>query len=184
VIRRLPRLLVVAVVCACSSSPPVRPSPNVLLPDVGAGYRLVAPSGPLSRAALAAATAVPQREMASYLDASSLVSAGERVWTSEGGGFVTDTVATFGSAADAAGLVALAAKVLPGPATHPFDIIGLSSVKGFVQTSAVRGRTMFCVIAFVPAGVRAFVLTRCTTYPQDTTTVSRLVAKQLIRASV
>lgn len=182
-IRRLPRLLIVAVVCACSSSPPVRPSPNVLLPDVGAGYRLVAPSGPLSRAALAAATAVPQREMASYLSASSLVSAGERVWTSKDGDFVTDIVATFRSAADAAGLAALATKVLPGPATRAFDIVGLTSVKGFVQTSVVRGRTMFCVIAFAPAGARAFVLTRCTTFPQDTTAVSRLVVQQLARAA-
>jgi len=120
--------------------------------------------------------------MASYLGASPSVSAGERVWTSQDGGFVTDIVATFRSAADAAGLVALAAKVLPGPATHAFDITGLSSVKGFVQTSVVRGRTMFCVVAFAAAGVRAFVLTRCTTYPQDTTAVSRLVVQQLARA--
>lgn len=174
---------VVAVGSGCSSSP-VRPAPSVLLPDVGPGYRLVAPSGPLSKTALASATAVPAAAMTPYLRTTSLRSAGERVWTAGSDEFVTDIVATFADATDATGFVQLAAKVLPGPATRAFGIVGLPSASGFVQTSFVRDRTMFCVIAFAPAGVHAFVVTRCTAAPQDTTTVSRLLVQQLARAGV
>jgi hypothetical protein len=172
---------VVVVLGGCSSSS-LRSTPSVLLPDVGAGYRLVPPSGGLSKDALAASTVVPKADMASYLRTASWRSAGERVWTSGEDEFVTDIVATFDDRAGASGLVSLAATVLPGPATRAFDLPDLPSAKGFVQTSDVRGRTMFCVIVFAASGVRAFVLTRCTTNPQDTATVSRLLVQQLARS--
>jgi hypothetical protein len=136
----------------------------------------------LSSDALAVATAIPQPAMASYLAAASLRSAGERVWTSTTDGFVTDIVATFASAADADGLVAVAAKTLPGPASRAFSPPGAPGARGFVQTSDVAGKTMFCVIAFAPSGVHAFVVTRCTPYPQDTVTLTGLLTQQLARA--
>lgn len=181
--RALLLAVAVALLGGCGSSP-VRPSPSVLLSDVGAGYRLVAPSGPLSKAALASATAVPEPAMSAYLRTTSLRSAGERVWTHGRDEFVTDLVASFADATDAAGFVQLATNALPGPATRGFSITGLPSATGFVQTSFVRDRTMFCVIAFASAGVRAFVVTRCTAAPQDTTAVSRLLVQQLARAGV
>jgi len=180
---------VVPVLCAallaltgCGSSSP-HPTPAVLLPGVEAGYRLSPASGTLSAEALAVATAVPKPTMSAYLRRAQLRSAGERVWTSPADGFVTDIVATFGSTADAAGLVALARRTLPGPATRAFSLPGLpDDAQGFVQTSDVAGTTMFCVFAFAPSGVQVFVLTRCTPYPQDTVTVSRLLVQQLARA--
>ena len=78
-------------------------------------------------------------------------------------------------------LVAVAGSVLPGPATQGFAL-GVGDGRGFVQTSDVRGQTMFCVIAFFTSGARAFIVTRCTPYPQDTTTVTRLARDQLTRA--
>ena len=175
-----PLLLVLS---ACASSSPAKPTPSVLLPRVGVGYHLADASGPLSKDALAVATAVPHAAMTSYLSAAQLRSAGERVWTSAGDGFVTDIVATFASADDARGLVALAAKTLPGPASQAFSPPGVAGASGFVQTSDVAGKTMFCVLGFSASGARAFVVTRCTPYPQDTVTLTRLLAEQMARAS-
>jgi hypothetical protein len=173
---------VALLLAGCGSSSISRRTPAVLLPDVGAGYHLAAASGPLSRDTLAVATAVPPEAMSSYLDGVQLRSAGERVWTSSHKGFVTDIVATFASATGAQGLVALAAKALPGAATSPFSPPGVTGARGFVQTSEVAGKTMFCTIALASAGARVFVVTRCTPYPQDTVTVSRLLALQMRRA--
>jgi hypothetical protein len=175
-------VLAVAVGCG-GSAPSVRPTPHVLLTAVGAGYRLMPPTGPLSRSDLASATALPRAQMTSYLDRVSLTSAAERVWTAADGGFVTDIVVTVATAAQAADLVDVASRVLPGPATRPFDVAGAPRARGFVQTSDVRGQIEFCVIAFVAVDARAFVLTRCTPYPQDTTVVQRLVDEQIARAS-
>ena len=154
----------------------------MLLPDVGAGYGLAPASGPLTAEGLAAATAVPRSTMSAYLHRAQLRSAGEKVWTSAADGFVTDIVARFASTADAAGWASLAGKTRPGPATRAFSLPGVPEARGFVQTSDVRGTTMFCVFAFAPSGAQVFVLTRCTPYPQDTVTVSRLLAQQLARA--
>ena len=166
---------------ACSSSDP-RPTPSVLLPDVGPGYHLADASGPLSKEALAVATALPKAVMSSYLTNAGWRSAGERVWTSTNDGFVTDIVATFAKDDDATGLVALAQKTLPGPATTSFTPPGVAGARGFVQTSDVAGKTMFCIITFASSGTRAFVVTRCTPYPQDTTVASGLLVQQLTRA--
>ena len=154
----------------------------MLLPDVGSGYHLAAASGPLSKEALAIATAVPKSAMSSYLGGASWQGAGERVWTSTTDGFVTDIVTTFTTADDAAGLVALAQKTLSGPASSPFTPPGVARARGFVQTSDVAGKTMFCVITLAPSGARTFIVTRCTPYPQDTTVASRLLEQQLVRA--
>lgn len=165
--------------CGSSSR---HPTPAVLLPGVGAGYRLAPASGPLNAEGLAAATALPKATISAYLHRARLRSAGEKVWTSPAHGFVTDIVAAFTSNADAQGLVALARTTLPGPATRAFSLPGLPDARGFVQSSDVAGTTMFCVFGFAPSGARVFVLTRCTPYPQDTVTVSRLLAQQLARA--
>jgi len=170
------------VVSACASKGSAKPTPAVLLSDVGAGYHLADASGPLTKDSLAVATAVPHAELAAYLDSAALRSAGERVWTSAKDGFVTDIVASFASTDAAQGLVALAAKTLPGPATQPFLPPGVTGARGFVQTSDVAGKTMFCVIGFAPAGAQAFIVTRCTPYPQDTVTLSRLLTEQMQRA--
>jgi len=180
--RVLATIAVALLFTACSSSS-ARPSPSVLLPAVGAGYHEATASGPLSQDALTVATAVPKASMASYLSQASLRSAGERVWTSTTDGFVTDIVATFTSAADAVGLVQLAATTLPGPASRAFSPPGVPGARGFVQTSDVAGKTMFCVIAFAPSGVQAFIVTRCTPYPQDTVTLSTLLTQQMARAA-
>ena len=169
------------VVCACRSSD-ARPSPSVLLPDVGPGYHLAPASGPLSKDALTVATALPKAAMSSYLHGAKWRSAGERVWTSTADGFVTDIVATFATADGAQGLVTLAQQTLPGPATQPFTPPGVTGARGFVQTSEVAGKTMFCVITFAKSGPQAFVVTRCTPYPQDTTVASGLLMRQLARA--
>ena len=151
-----------------------------MLDDVGAGYHVASASGPLTRGDLASATALPHDVMASYLTSVTFRRAAERVWTSSADGFVTDIVIELGTAAQAAALVGLASRVLPGDATRAFALT--EGGRGFLQTSDVHGRTMFCVIGFVPAGPRAFVLTRCTPYPQDTATVARLVRDQLRRS--
>ena len=170
------------VLTACGgSSSAARPTPAVLLSRVGGGYHLADASGPLSKDSLAAATAVPRAAMASYLGRARLRSAGERVWTSANDGFVTDIVATFATSDEARGLVTLAAKTLSGPASQPFSPPGVPGAQAFVQTSDVAGKTMFCVFAFAPSGAQAFVVTRCTPYPQDTVTLSRLLTEQLAR---
>jgi len=169
------------VLTGCGSSSH-RPTPAVLLPGVGAGYRPAAASGPLSADALAAATALPKPTLAAYLRRAKLRSAGEKVWTSSGDGFVTDIVASFRSTGDATGLVTLAGTTLPGPATRAFSLPRLPDARGFLQTSDVAGTTMFCVFAFAPSGSEVFLVTRCTPYPQDTVTVSRLLAQQMARA--
>jgi hypothetical protein len=162
---------------ACTASS--QPTSSLLLTDVGSGYHVAGASGPLTRTALTSATAVPRDAMASYLTSVTLRRASERVWTSSADGFVTDVVIEVGSAAQATALVTLADRVLPGVATRGFTLA--DGGRGFVQTSDVHGQTMFCVIGFLPAGLRAFVLTRCTPYPQDTATVSQLVREQLRR---
>jgi hypothetical protein len=154
----------------------------VLLPGVGDGYRRVPPSGPLSASALTRATALPQPVMSSYLDRVTMRSAAERVWRSDDDGFVTDVVVTVGNAADAALLVRTAEQTLPGDATRMFDVTGVAGARGFVQTSDVAGRTMFCVVAFLAVDARAFVVTRCTPYPQDTVSVTALARAQAARA--
>jgi hypothetical protein len=174
-------LAATVIVCGCSSSGPRSTSP-VLLSDVGPGYHVAPASGPLSKDALGSATALPKATMAAYLRRAGWRSATERVWTSSTDGFVTDIVVTFASSADASGLATLASKTLPGDATRPFTPPGVPEARGFVQTSAVDGTTMFCVFAFAPNGSRVFVVTRCTPYPQDTSTVTRLLMQQLARA--
>jgi hypothetical protein len=131
---------------------------------------------------VAFATALPHDTMAAYVASVPFRSASERVWTSRDDGFVTDLVAEVGAAQYAARLVAVAGTTLSGPATRSFDL-GIAGSRGFVQTSDVHGQTMFCVVAFLSAGARAFVVTRCMPYPQDTTTVSRLAREQLARAT-
>ena len=168
--------LVVAV--GCSSSSP-RPSSSLLLDSPGPGYHLSGVSGPLGKRTLESATALPRGAMAAYLGSVRFRRASERVWTAADDGFVTDVVVELANEADAAALPFAAGRVLPGPATRPF---GIPRGRGFVQTSDVHGTTMFCVIAFVSAGPRAFVVTRCTPYPQDTSFVTRLVHDQLARA--
>lgn len=179
--RRVGALIAVLVALAGCTSTPSRASTGALLPDVGSGYHVGTVSGPLSKNAFAAATAVRKDAMTSYLRGAGWRDGAERVWTSASDGFVTDIVATFASAAAAAGVVQLAGRTLPGAATRAFSLSALPSARGFVQTSAVAGKTMFCVIAFASSGTRAFVVTRCTPYPQDTTTVSRLLERQLTR---
>jgi hypothetical protein len=171
------------VLSGCGPASTAKPTPAVLVPSVGDGYHLANASGPLSAESLAVATAVPHAAMTAYLSGASLRSAGERVWTSNADGFVTDIVARFASAQDAQGLVALAGKTLPGPASQPFSPPGTPGGRGFVQTSDVAGKTMFCVIGFAPSGVQVFMVTRCTPYPQDTVTLSHLLAQQLARAA-
>jgi hypothetical protein len=163
---------------ACSSGP--RPTSAVLLPSPGPGYHLSSASGPVTKQALGFATALPPEEMASYLASVTFRRAAERVWTSPADGFVTDIVVEVGNDAQAAALVSTAGRVLPGAATRSFAVG--DNGRGFVQTSDVRGQTMFCVIAFLSSGLRAFVLTRCTPYPQDTTSVSRLATEQIRRS--
>ena len=175
--RRLLACATAVLAVACTSS---SPATALLLDDAGAGYHVASASGPLTRADLASATALPHDVMSSYLASVRFRRAAERVWTSSADGFVTDIVVEVGTAAQAAALVSLANRVLPGEATRAFALNAGGS--GFLQTSAVHGQTMFCVIGFVPAGLRAFVLTRCTPYPQDTATVARLVRDQLRRS--
>lgn len=174
----LAAVAVALVPTACSSGP--RPTSAVLLPSPGPGYHLSGASGPLTKQALTFATALPREDMASYLASVTFRRAAERVWTSSADGFVTDIVVEVGDGAQAAALVSTAGRVLPGAATRSFAI-GANG-RGFVQTSDVQGRTMFCVIAFLSTGLRAFVLTRCTPYPQDTATVSRLANEQIRRS--
>ena len=164
---------------SCSSSP--RPTSDLLLRSPGAGYHLNAASGPLTVGALTVATALPHATMAAYLDSVTFRSASERVWTSHDDGFVTDVVVEVGDARSATRLVEVAAATLPGDATTAFAL-GVAGGRGFVQTSDVHGQTMFCVIGFFSVDLRAFVLTRCTPYPQDTATVVRLAREQLARA--
>ena len=172
--------LLVLVTASCSS--PARPTSALLLPAPGAGYHLSSASGPLTQDALSVATALPSDTMAAYLRAAGFRSASERVWTSAHDGFVTDAMVEVSDASAAARLVDVAGKTLPGPATSPFTL-GVGNGRGFVQTSDVHGQTMFCVIGFFSAGPRAFVLTRCTPYPQDTATLTRLSKEQLARAT-
>jgi hypothetical protein len=179
--RLLAAIAIASALGACSSSDP-RPTPSVLLPDVGPGYHLADATGPLSKEALAVATAVPKEAMSSYLRTAGWRSAAERVWTSTADGFVTDVVATFSKEDGATGLLALAQKTLPGPATTSFTPPGVAGARGFVQTSDVAGKTMFCIITFASSGTRAFVVTRCTPYPQDTTVAAHLLVQQLARA--
>lgn len=174
--------LLCAGVLTASCSSPGRPTAGVLLRSPGAGYHLNDASGPLTKHALAYATALPRDTMAAYLDANPFRSASERVWTSRDDGFVTDVLVDTGEPAAAARLVGLAGSALPGPATQSFAP-GVAGGRGFVQTSDVHGQTMFCVMAFFSIDVRAFVVTRCTPYPQDTTTVVRLSKDQFTRAS-
>ena len=166
-------------VTACSS--PGQPTSGVLLPSAGSGYHLNRASGPLTKQSLAAATALPHDTMARYVDSVTFRRASERVWTSHDDGFVTDIVIELGDDRSATRLVDVASATLPGPATQAFAL-GVADGRGFVQTSAVHGQTMFCVIAFLAVSTRAFVVTRCTPYPQDTTTVIRLVRDQYARA--
>ena len=98
--RLLAAIAMASALGACSSSDP-RPTPSVLLPDVGPGYHLADASGPLSKEALAVATALPKAVMSSYLTNAGWRSGGERVWTSTNDGFVTDIVATFAKDDDA-----------------------------------------------------------------------------------
>jgi hypothetical protein len=176
--RRLARSVAgLGLLAACTS--PSHSASSLLLDTAGAGYHLDGASGPLTKEALSSATALPHDEMASYLASVTFRRAAERVWTSPADGFVTDVVVEVGGAAEAAELVSVANRVLPGPATRGFAVGDTG--RGFVQTSDVHGQTMFCVMAFLQAGVRAFVLTRCTPYPQDTTTVTGLARDQLRR---
>lgn len=175
------RLLVVAAVVLAGCSTGSSPSPAILLPSVGDGYSVSAVSGPLSRDSLVHATALPALDMSSFLRAAHLQHAAERVWTSGDGSFVTEVVTALATAAEAAALVARAAQVLPGPATRGFSVPGVRGARGFIQTSAVHGRTMFCVIAFMHVKASAFVVTRCTLTPQDTTYVTRLAQEQVHR---
>lgn len=158
-------------------------TPQVLLPSVGPGYSLSRASGPLSADALTHATALPPDDLRVHLRAVRLQRAAERVWTARDGGFVTDIVITVATVEQAAGLVQLSGRVLPGPATRAYTVPGVSGGRGFIQTSVVRGQTMFCVIAFFNVQASAFVVTRCSPTPQDTTEVSRLAAEQARRAS-
>lgn len=181
------RVGVVAAALMCAGSLMVscasagRPTAAVLLPSPGQGYHLNDASGPLTKHALAFVTALPRDTMAAYVDSVPFRRASERVWTSREDGFVTDVVVETGEPAAAMRLVDLAGKALPGPATQPFAL-GVAGGRGFVQTSDVRGQTMFCVIAFFAVDVRAFVVTRCTPYPQDTATVTQLAREQFDRA--
>jgi hypothetical protein len=173
---------VIAVLVATSCSSPSKPASNTLLDSPGSSYHLSGASGPLTQRALAFATALPHDTMAAYVASARFRSASERVWTSHDDGFVTDVVVEVGDERSARRLVDVAGATLPGPATRAFDV-GVDDGRGFVQTSDVHGQTMFCVIAFMSAGARAFVVTRCTPYPQDTTTVTRLARDQLTRAT-
>ena len=177
--RRLGVLVLLLAAVSCSS--PARPTSALLLPSPGPGYHLNRASGPLTERALAVATALPRETMTTYLDSVTFRSASERVWTSRDDGFVTDAVIEVGDAESAARLVDLAGTSLPGDATTAFAL-DVAGGRGFVQTSDVHGQTMFCVIAFFSVDVRAFVLTRCTPYPQDTATVTQLAKDQLARA--
>ena len=163
-------------VAACSSPP--SGAGQGLLQHAGPGYRVVAPSGPLTRRALESATAVPSSTMRSYLAGVRFRRAAERVWTERDGSFVTDVVVEVGDHDQAQALVSAAARVLPGPATRPFTPQGVEGGRGFLQTAQARGRTMFCVVVVLAADVRAFVVTGCTPYPQDTTAVVRLASEQ------
>ena len=180
-----PRLVTVALLCAgfvtTSCSSPGGPTATVLLPSPGPGYHLNDASGPLTKHALAFATALPHDTMAAYLDSVAFRSASERIWTSHEDGFVTDVVVETGDATEAAQLVDLAGSALPGPATQAFAL-GVGGGRGFIQTSDVRGQTMFCVIAVFAVAARGFVVTRCTPYPQDTAPVTQLARQQLARA--
>lgn len=173
-------LLVLLAAVSCSS--PGRPTSALLLPSPGPGYHLSSASGPLTKQALAVATAVPHDTMAAYLDSVSFRSASERVWTSREDGFVTDAMIEVADAGSAAKLVDVAGSSLPGEATTTFAL-GVAGGRGFLQTSDVRGQTMFCVIAFFSVDVKGFVITRCTPYPQDTATVARLSKQQVARVN-
>ena len=172
--------VIVLAVAACSSSH--RPTSPLLLSSPGPGYHLSGVSGPLTKRGLAFATALPHDTMTSYLTSAGFRSASERVWTSRADGFVTDVVVEVDDTASAARLVEVAGSALPGAATRAFDL-GAGGGRGFLQTSDVHGQTMFCVIGVLSVATRAFVLTRCTPYPQDTTTVTRLAREQLARAT-
>jgi hypothetical protein len=171
---------VTAALAAASCASASKPTSAVLLPSPGSGYHLSAASGPLTKQALAFATALPHDTMAAYLASAGFRGASERVWTSHDDGFVTDVVVEVGDERSARRLVDVAGTTLPGPATQAFGL-GVDHGRGFVQTSDVHGQTMFCVIAFMSAGARAFVVTRCTPYPQDTTAVTRLARDQFAR---
>ena len=177
--RLLPCVALIAVLVACS--PAHRPTSRLLVASPGAGYHLSKVSGPLTSKDLAFATALPHDTMAAYLSSVTLRSASERVWTSHDDGFVTDILVEVGDAQSAVRLVDVANSALGGGAGQGFAL-GVGQGRGFVQTSDVHGQTMFCVIAVLPVAARAFVLTRCTPYPQDTTVLTRLAREQLSKA--
>ena len=179
--RQLSAVLLCAGALTASCSSPGRPTATVLLRSPGSGYHLNDASGPLTKHALGFATALPRQTMTAYLDSIPFRSASERVWTSREDGFVTDVIIETGDPAAADRLVDLAGSVLPDPATQAFAL-GVAGGRGFVQTSDVRGQTMFCVIAVFAVDARGFVLTRCTPYPQDAATVTLLAREQYDRA--
>jgi hypothetical protein len=183
VTRRVTLALICGFAVACSEAGTRGPTPGFLLASVGSGYVLSRASGPVTASAAAAATDIPPASMTSYLDRSGFRSGAERIWTSARDGFVTDLAITIATRQGAAALPSVAKTSLGGPGVSTFTAPGVPGGIGFVLTGDVKGGTSFCVTVVFAVRSRAFVVTRCTPYPQDTTYLADLAVKQLRRAS-